>query len=511
MRVNSSARSRACSSAKPAMTTGPAEDAVVTVTVASPNMRCSGPRVVSTVWILDIGATRQVCQNHPVRVNTAVSVTSHRCRRYHQRGSTTAAMPPTAATASPGATSHQRAASITRPSSSNSADVAATGSATSARHQVVTRGSSHWRGARSLGAFVTAISPHVVDRGENIRAAAEAYPTFAAHLQVAYDDSVSTTTARTPRAQDDGGRFTRWVPLPSEATLRRLAVASLLTQGGIIVTGGAVRLTDSGLGCPDWPHCTSGSIAATPEMGLHGAIEFGNRLLTFVLGLVAAAMLVAVVRTLSSDRARRDLLVPSVFLLCVIPAQAVIGGITVWTDLNPWVVMFHFLVSAVLVGVATVLVRRAARPARTAPARVGHPWLERLAVLVLAATAAVVYLGAVVTGSGPHAGDPEARRTGLDVAVVTQLHGDAVLLLVGLSIGLYFTARALGSPGRSAAAAAVLVAVEFAQGLIGVVQYRLELPELLVGLHMLGAAAMVFAAVDAWYATRWLPSVQPVR
>src|SRR5690606_18978645 len=292
MRVNSSVRSRACSSAKPAMTTGPAEDAVVTVTVASPNMRCSGPRVVSTVWILDIGATRQVCQNHPVRVNTAVSVTSHRCRRYHQRGSTTAAMPPTAATASPGATNHQRAASITRPSSNNSADVAATGSATSTRHQVVTRGSSHWRGARSLGAFVTAISPHVVDRGENIRAAAEAYPTFAAHLQVAYDDSVSTTTARTPRAQGDGGRFTRWVPLPSEATLRRLAVASLLTQGGIIVTGGAVRLTDSGLGCPDWPHCTSGSIAATPEMGLHGAIEFGNRLLTFVLGLVAAAMLV---------------------------------------------------------------------------------------------------------------------------------------------------------------------------------------------------------------------------
>lgn len=320
---------------------------------------------------------------------------------------------------------------------------------------------------------------------------------------------VSTTAARQPATQSSG-RFLRKLPLPSEAALRRLAWASLSTQIGIVVTGGAVRLTDSGLGCPDWPHCTQDSFTSTPEMGLHGAIEFGNRLLTFVLAAVAAAMLVAVVRTFSSGRARRDLLVPAMFLLGGIPAQAFIGGITVWTDLNPWVVMFHFLVSAVLVGVATVLVRRSARPAGVDRQRLGHPWLERLSLLTLAATAVVIYFGAVVTGSGPHAGDPDARRTGLDVAFVTQVHGDAVLVLVGLSIGLYVAARALGSPGRSARAAAVLIGVEAVQGIVGLVQYRLELPEVLVGLHMLGAALMVFAAVDAWYATRWAPLARTV-
>ncbi|PSL04035.1 cytochrome c oxidase assembly protein subunit 15 [Haloactinopolyspora alba] len=318
------------------------------------------------------------------------------------------------------------------------------------------------------------------------------------------------TTAPSPPAEGRG-RFQRWVPLISEAALRKLALTSWITQVGIVVTGGAVRLTDSGLGCPDWPHCTEGSLTSTPEMGLHGAIEFGNRLLFFVLAAVATAMLLAVLRTFSSDRPRRDLVVPSVVLLTVIPAQAVIGGITVWTGLNPWVVMFHFLVSAALVGVATVLVRRARRPAAVPPRRIGQPWLERLGLLTLVATAVVVYLGTVVTGSGPHAGDPDAERTGLDVAVVTQVHADAVLVLVGLSIGLYFAARAVGSPGRAARAAAVLLGVEVAQGLVGVVQYRLELPELLVGLHMLGAALLIAAAVDAWYASRWLPATETVR
>ncbi len=321
---------------------------------------------------------------------------------------------------------------------------------------------------------------------------------------------VTATLPTTPApAPGRAARLVRRFPLPSEATLRKLAVASLVTQAGIIVTGGAVRLTDSGLGCPDWPHCTEGSVTATREMGMHGAIEFGNRLLTFVVGAVALLMLVAILRTLTSDRPRRDLLALSAVLLAFVPAQAVIGGITVWTDLNPWVVMFHFLVSAALVGVATVLVRRTQRRLGAVPARVGLPWLERLGLLTLVVTAIAVYLGAVVTGSGPHAGDPDSKRTGLDVAVVTQVHADSVLVLVGISIGLYFAARAVGSPGRAAAAAAVLLGVELGQGLIGLVQYRLELPELLVGLHMLGAALMVMAAADAWYAMRWLPSRPP--
>jgi cytochrome c oxidase assembly protein subunit 15 len=241
-------------------------------------------------------------------------------------------------------------------------------------------------------------------------------------------------------------------------------------------------------------------------MGLHGAIEFGNRLLTFVLGVVALAMLVAAMRTLRTQRPRRDLIVPATFLLGAIPTQAVIGGITVLTDLNPWVVMLHFLVSAVLVGVATILVRRAQRPGGAFAERTNLPWLERLGALTLATTAVAIYLGAIVTGSGPHAGDPEAQRLGFDVAVVTHIHADVVLVLIGLSIGLYVTARALGSPGRAARAAAILLGSEAAQALIGITQYQLELPEILVGAHMFGAAIMVAATVDAWYATRWLPS-----
>ncbi|WP_162448282.1 COX15/CtaA family protein [Phytoactinopolyspora mesophila] len=314
-----------------------------------------------------------------------------------------------------------------------------------------------------------------------------------------------TTTQRRPAAPPARLRGVQRLPLASEATLRKLAYASLATQAGIIVTGGAVRLTDSGLGCPEWPRCTAQSWTSTPEMGIHGAVEFGNRLLTFVLGFVALAMLLAVIRTFTSDRPRRDLLYPSIFLFGVIPAQAFIGGITVWTNLNPWVVMFHFLVSAVLVGVATVLVRRAQRPALAVPRRIGVPWLERLGVVTLVATAITIYLGTVVTGSGPHAGDPDAPRTGFDLGLVAGFHAHAAAVMLGLTIGLYFAARVAGSPGRTARTAAFLLGALLAQGIVGAVQYRLELPELLVAIHLAGAAVMVFAAVDAWYATRWHP------
>lgn len=278
-----------------------------------------------------------------------------------------------------------------------------------------------------------------------------------------------------------------------------------MSQIGIIVTGGAVRLTGSGLGCPQWPRCTPDSVTATPEMGLHGLVEFGNRTLTFVLVVIAALTFAAVWRTMRSNRPRRDLLVPSVVLLLGIPAQAVIGGMTVWSDLNPWVVMLHFMCSAALVGVATVMVRRAQRPLGVVPPRLDSPWLGRLALITMATAYLVVYLGTIVTGSGPHAGDPGSPRTGFDLASVTQFHVHAVTLLIGLTIGLYIAARALGSPGRVAQAALILLGVELAQGVIGVTQVILDLPELLVGLHMLGAAVLIVAAVDAWLASRWHP------
>jgi heme a synthase len=312
-----------------------------------------------------------------------------------------------------------------------------------------------------------------------------------------------TTTQIRPPSQPPARRTMGWILDPSERLIRNLAIASLLSQMAIIGTGGAVRLTDSGLGCPEWPRCTPDSLTATPEMGIHGAVEFGNRLLTLVLGAIAALTLLAIWRTLRSNRPRRDLVVPAVVLLLGIPTQAVIGGITVWTNLNPWVVMLHFMCSAALVGIATVLVRRAQRPYGQRPTPLVSPWLARLGVATLAAAYLTVYLGTIVTGSGPHAGDPNSPRTGFDVATVTQFHVHSVTLLVGLSIGLYIAARALGSPGRVAKAALVLLGVELGQGIIGVTQYALGLPELLVGLHMVAAAILVAAAVDAWLATRW--------
>jgi cytochrome c oxidase assembly protein subunit 15 len=293
--------------------------------------------------------------------------------------------------------------------------------------------------------------------------------------------------------------------MPSERTIRGLALASLVSQMAIIVTGGAVRLTDSGLGCPEWPRCTPDSLTATPEMGLHGVVEFGNRMLTFALGAIAAVTLVAIMRTLRSDHPRRDLLMPALVLLLGIPAQAVIGGISVQTNLNPWVVMLHFMCSAALVGIATVLVRRAQRPGGRPAEPLGSPWLGRLGLATMAAAYLTIYLGTIVTGSGPHAGDPDSPRTGFDVASVAQFHVHSVTLLVGLTVGLYVAARVAGSPGRLARAALVLLVVELAQGAVGATQYALELPELLVGLHMLLAALLVFAAVDAWIASRWLP------
>lgn len=281
-----------------------------------------------------------------------------------------------------------------------------------------------------------------------------------------------------------------------------LAVASLASQVGIVVTGGAVRLTGSGLGCPTFPRCTEDSFVSTAEMGIHGAIEFGNRLLTFVLAAIALATLVAVL--LQRPR-RRDLLEPAAVLFLGIPVQALIGGITVLTELNPWVVMLHFLVSAVLIGIATVLVRRSREPAgpvRPIGGGVAGTWLRRLAWAVVGVTYLTVYLGTIVTGSGPHAGDEGSARTGLDVESVSQLHVDAVFLLLGLTIGTWFAARAAGSPGRVAQAAALLLGVELAQGAIGFAQYFTGLPVVLVGLHMLGAGLLVIAAVSLLLSTR---------
>ncbi|HSJ19739.1 MAG TPA: COX15/CtaA family protein [Nocardioidaceae bacterium] len=269
-----------------------------------------------------------------------------------------------------------------------------------------------------------------------------------------------------------------------------LALTSLGVNILIVLTGGTVRLTASGLGCPTWPRCTEESFVPQGELGIHGAIEFGNRLVTFLLAAVAVATFVAAWKYGRSSLVRLALV-----LGLGVPAQAVLGGITVLTDLNPWIVAFHLLVSMAMIQVAVVLLRRLREGDGPATPTVpnGVVWLVRTTFV---AGWAVLYLGTIVTGSGPHAGDINAPRNGLDPAAWSQLHTDAVFLLVGLTIGSLFALRAVGAPARAVKAAGVLLGVELAQGVVGFVQYFTGLPIVLVGLHLLGSALV--SACLAW-------------
>ncbi len=285
--------------------------------------------------------------------------------------------------------------------------------------------------------------------------------------------------------------------------LRPLALASLIANAALVVTGAAVRLTGSGLGCPTWPRCTEESYTTTAAMGVHGAIEFGNRLLTFVLAAIALACLVAAV--LAKPR-RRSLILLALAVALGIPGQGVVGGITVLTDLNPWVVGLHFLLSMALIAGAYALWKRAAEGDGPPQSLVPGP-LRTLARLMALVSAAVIVLGVVVTGSGPHAGDENAKRNGLDPATVSQAHADLVFLLIGLSVALWFALRAVGAPPAAVRAAGVLVLVELAQGVIGFVQYFTDLPVLLVGAHMLGATLVWIATLAALRSLRVRPVV----
>lgn len=292
-------------------------------------------------------------------------------------------------------------------------------------------------------------------------------------------------------------RFTSKLPVSVDRTVLRLAVLSLIGQTILVVTGGAVRLTSSGLGCPTWPRCTADSLVNTPEMGLHGFIEFGNRLLTFALAAVAAMMLVYL---WNLRKERRDLFLLALGLLASIPAQAIIGGITVLTQLNPWVVGLHFLVSMVLVVLATLLVNRAYgrtgrfRSIQLAPLPgVARPLMAAVALF----SAVAVCLGVVVTGAGPHAGDADAPRNNLDWDLFSHIHAvPAYLITAGSLVALYLVWREkINGPFRSAVF--LLLSVTVLQAVIGFSQYYNGIPALLVGTHMLGAALLMIAATNA--------------
>jgi heme a synthase len=278
--------------------------------------------------------------------------------------------------------------------------------------------------------------------------------------------------------------------LDSPTALPRLALASVVVNVLIVVTGGAVRLTDSGLGCPSWPACNGSDPIPNHEFGIHKAIEFGNRTLTFVVGAVVLLTLVA------AWRQHREVRLALVAFLGV-PAQAVLGGIVVLTDLNPSLVALHFLLSAAIVAVTFLLWWRVAGPAAAAVSAPRSATL--LARGIAALSAGVLALGTIVTGTGPHAGDPDQNgrihRIHLSTAAMAQLHADAVMVLIGASVGMLALTYALHLAAPVRHAAAGLLAVELAQGIIGYTQYLLHVPALLVAFHMLGACLVWLAAL----------------
>ena len=301
------------------------------------------------------------------------------------------------------------------------------------------------------------------------------------------------------------------VPAPSAAPagwahrwLPGLAWASLAVNVLIVVSGGVVRLTGSGLGCPTWPRCTDESFVPHGELGVHGVIEFGNRLVTFLIAAVAIMTFVAAWRVGRAGVTRLALI-----LAVGVPAQAVLGGVTVLVDLNPWVVAGHLLLSMAMIGVAVALVLRVRQPDGPARRAVPDPvaWLVQLIFVV---GWVVLYLGTVVTGTGPYAGDAAAPRNGLDPRAMSQLHVDVVFLLLGLTVAAVLVLRAVPAPPAARDAAQVLLLVELTQGAVGFVQYFTGLPVVVVAVHLLGAALVAAAMTWLLLAVRTRDASEPV-
>lgn len=283
----------------------------------------------------------------------------------------------------------------------------------------------------------------------------------------------------------------------------RILFANLVAQGAIIVSGGLVRLTGSGLGCPTWPECVPGSYVPVREQaeGFHKVIEFGNRTLTSVLAIIAILTVVAVWRWAPARRLK----VAAVTVLAGVVFQAILGGITVLTELHPATVSAHFLVSAALVATAAYL--WFARREGDGDATTLVPELvRRIAWLTSAVGALVLLLGTVVTGSGPHSGDADTpARFGFDPRTISWLHADAVMLFIGLVVAVWLATRLSSAPASVSSAWRTVLLVTLAQGAIGYIQYLTALPEVLVLAHMFGAAALVVALTQGLVALREVP------
>jgi cytochrome c oxidase assembly protein subunit 15 len=294
-------------------------------------------------------------------------------------------------------------------------------------------------------------------------------------------------------------RVSRRSPFNVSASLsHRLNLLALALTALIVVTGGAVRLTGSGLGCSDWPECSVGHLA--PALHFHGLVEFGNRLVTVVLVIaVAASFLGALFRT----PRRRDLVYLSGGLVAGVIAQAVLGGIVVYTKLNPYLVMVHFFATMLLLVDAVVLVHRSRRDYRPGTARLIVPRpLLRLHYAVLVVLAAVIGAGTATTGAGPHAGDANgqqvAKRIPIALRDMAELHSSLVLLLIGLTIGMVVGLHLTDVPERVRRMGRLFIMAMVAQAAVGYTQYFTHLPALLVEVHLLGVTVLVVAAVKSF-------------
>jgi len=275
------------------------------------------------------------------------------------------------------------------------------------------------------------------------------------------------------------------LPRLSAASYRRITFVAVVALAAIIVSGAAVRLTGSGLGCPDWPTCDNDRLVAPLEY--HAMVEFVNRTIT---GLVSVAVMLAVLGSLLREPRRRDLTWLSIGLVAGVIGQIVLGGITVLVDLHPVAVMSHFLLSMVILADAVVLHHRAGEPEGPRRAVVATPVVRRAVAAIVVATAAVLVAGTVVTGSGPHGGDEEARRFGFTPSAVTRVHSLLAWVVVGLTVATIVLVRRHGHRARLDGPLERVLAVLVAQGFIGYVQYALDVPVLLVGTHIVGAVLL---------------------
>ena len=276
-----------------------------------------------------------------------------------------------------------------------------------------------------------------------------------------------------------------------------LFTALLVLQAGLVVTGGAVRLTGSGLGCPTWPECTDGSIGPVitqAEDQLHAWIEFGNRLIAWLILILALAALVYIVKKLKSRNDFKRLRLLAILQIIGFLGQVVLGGITVLTKLNPISVSAHFVLTLPLIAGALALRHRVL----DRPVLQLQPMTRTVTKVVTALSFVVLLLGVVVTGTGPHAGDADAKRYPFDFQAVSILHADSVIALICLAIALYLVVKVSESAevkklfGRMIL---IFLAICLAQGAIGYLQYLTGLPELLVGAHLLGA---ILVWIHAW-------------